>query len=169
MYFTSNHDENSWHGTVYELFGDAAENFAALTSTFRSMPLIYGGQEAGLDQRLAFFDKDQIIWQPDTFATIYKTLFRLKRHNKALWNGTAGGILQRVTSTDNPSIIAFIREKEDDKVFEVFNLTDEEKTFTLQGTLYVGNYRDAFTNDSVLFSENTQMTLPAWGYKVYED
>ncbi|HSP87612.1 MAG TPA: alpha-amylase family glycosyl hydrolase [Ignavibacteriaceae bacterium] len=168
MYFTSNHDENSWHGTVYELFGDAAENFAVLTSTFRSMPLIYGGQEAGLDQRLAFFDKDEIIWRPDPFASIYKTLFHLKRQNKALWNGTAGGLLQRVTSTDNPSIIAFIRQKEEDKVFEIFNLTDSVKTFTLQGTLYVGNYRDAFTNDSVLFIENTQMTLPAWGYKVYE-
>ncbi len=79
MYFTSNHDENSWYGTVYEDFGDAAEIFAVLTSIFRSMPLIYSGQEAGLDHRLAFFDKDEITWQPHPFEQIYSTLLYLKK------------------------------------------------------------------------------------------
>lgn len=168
MYFTSNHDENSSYGTVYEQFGDAAQEFAVLTTTYRSMPLIYSGQEAGLNHRLQFFEKDEIIWKPDTLAFVYSTLLHLKKENKALWNGSAGGQLQRVTTTDNPSIFAFIREKDKDKVFEIFNLTDEEKTFTLQGTLYIGKYRDVFINDSVSFEENTEMTLPNWGYKVYE-
>ena len=168
MYFTSNHDENSWHGTVYELFGEAAENFAVLISTFRSMPLIYSGQEAGLNHRLAFFDKDEIIWQPHPFAQMYKTLFQLKRENKALWHGSAGGTLQRVLTTDNPSIFAFIREKDNHRVFEIFNCTDDERTFILQGNLYTGYYRDSFTNDSVYFFENAEVTLPAWDYKVYE-
>ncbi|MDO8548554.1 MAG: alpha-amylase family glycosyl hydrolase [Ignavibacteria bacterium] len=168
MYFTSNHDENSWYGTVYELFGDAAEVFAVFTSTFRSMPLIYSGQEAGLNKRLLFFDKDEIIWQPHPFAEMYRTLFHLKRENKALWNGNDGGQLQRVLTTNNPAIFAFIREKENHKVFEILNLTGQEKTVTLEGTLYPGNYRDAFTDDSILFSENAEVTLPAWDYKVYE-
>jgi glycosidase len=98
MYFTSNHDENSWYGTVFEQFGDAAEIFAVLTSTLRSMPLIYSGQEAGLNQRLAFFDKDQIIWQFHPFGEIYKSLLHLKKKNKALWNGADGGQLQRITT-----------------------------------------------------------------------
>ena len=168
LYFTSNHDENSWHGTVYEMFGNAAEVFAVLTSTFRSMPLIYGGQEAGLNHRLAFFYKDQIIWQPSPFADLYKRLFQLKKYNKALWNGAAGGQLQRVTTTNNPAIFSFVRQKDDDKVFAILNLTNQQQTFTLQGTLYPGTYRDVFTDDSVSFSENAEVTLPAWGYKVYE-
>ncbi len=168
MYFTSNHDENSWYGTVFEQFGNAAEVFAVLTSTFRSMPLIYSGQEAGLNKRLLFFDKDEIIWQPHPFAEMYSTLFHLKRENKALWNGSEGGQLQRITTTNNPAIFAFIRDKDNSKVFEILNLTDQEKTVTLQGTLYTGNYRDVFTGDSILFNENTEITLPAWGYEVYE-
>jgi 1,4-alpha-glucan branching enzyme len=168
MYFTSNHDDNSWDGTVYEQFGDAAQEFAVLTTTFRSMSLIYSGQEAGLNHRLLFFDKDEIIWKPDTMAYIYNTLLNLKKENKALWNGSYGGQLQRVTTTDNASILAFVREKENDKVFEVFNLTDQEKTFTLQGTLYPGKYMDVFTYDSVSFYENTEMILSGWAYKVYE-
>jgi 1,4-alpha-glucan branching enzyme len=168
MYFTSNHDENSWFGTDFEQFGDATEEFIVLTSTFRSMPLIYSGEEAGLNHRLLFFDKDEIIWQPHPFANIYSTLFNLKKANKALWNGDEGGQLQRITTTNNPSIFAFLREKQDCRVFEIFNLTNQEKTFTLQGNLYTGSYRDAFSNDSVYFSQNTYMTLPAWGYRVYE-
>jgi glycosidase len=168
MYFTSNHDENSWEGTVFERFGDAAEVFAVLTSTFRSMPLIYGGQEAGLNHRLLFFDKDEITWQAHPFAEMYRSLLHLKKENKALWNGDDGGQLQRVLTSDNPAIFSFVREKEDDKVFALFNITDSEKTFTLQGNLYTGNYRNIITGDSVLFDENAEVTLPAWGYKVYE-
>jgi hypothetical protein len=132
------------------------------------MPLIYSGEEAGLNQRLLFFDKDEIIWQPHPFADIYSTLFNLKKVSKALWNGESGGQLQRVLTTNNPSIFAFIREKENHKVIGIFNLTNQEKTFTLQGNLYTGSYRDAFTNDSVYFSENTEMTLLPWDYRVYE-
>jgi 1,4-alpha-glucan branching enzyme len=168
MYFTSNHDENSWYGTDFEQFGDATEQFIVLTSTFRSMPLIYGGEEAGLNHRLLFFDKDEITWQTHPFADIYSKLFNLKKKNKALWNGDEGGQLQRISTTNNPSIFAFIREKQNCKVFEIFNLTDQEKTFNLQGGLYAGSYRNAFSNDSVYFSENTNMTLPSWGYRVYE-
>ena len=86
-----------------------------------------------------FFDKDEIIWQQHPFAEIYKALFNLKKLNKALWNGNDGEQLLRVTTTDNPSVLAFVREKENCKVFEIFNLTGEEKTFTLQGNLYTGN------------------------------
>lgn len=168
MYFTSNHDENSWYGTVFEQFGNAAEAFLVLTSTYRSMPLIYSGEEAGLNQRLLFFDKEEIIWQPHPFADIYSTLFNLKKVNKALWNGESGGQLQRILTTNNPAIFAFIREKENCRVFEVFNLTNQEKTFTLQGNSFTGSYRDAFTNDSVYFYENTEMTLLPWDYRVYE-
>jgi len=168
MYFTSNHDENSWYGTDFEQFGDATEEFIVLTSSFRSMPLIYSGEEVGLNHRLLFFDKDEITWQPHPFANIYSALFNLKKVNKALWNGDDGGQLQRILTTNNPAIFAFIREKENCRVFEIFNLTSTEQTFTLEGTDFAGNYRNAFGSDSVYFSGNDVVTLPAWGYDVYE-
>jgi glycosidase len=168
MYFTSNHDENSWYGTVLEEFGDAAEIFAVFTATFRSMPLIYSGQEAGLDHRLLFFDKDEITWQQHPFTEVYTKLLNLKKENKALWNGAAGGQLQRITTTNNPAIFAFLREKENCKAFAVFNLTSTEQTVTLNGNLYAGKYRDVFGEDSILFNENEEITLPAWGYQLYE-
>ncbi len=47
MYFTSNHDENSWNKADFATMpGDVHAPFAVLTQTLkRSVPLIYGGQE----------------------------------------------------------------------------------------------------------------------------
>jgi glycosidase len=72
MIFTTNHDENSWNGTTKERLGDAKNTFAALTYFLPGMPLIYSGQEAGLDKRLKFFDKDEIDWSDLSNAALYK-------------------------------------------------------------------------------------------------
>ena len=168
MYFTSNHDENSWHGTVFEQFGAAAEIFAVLTGTINSMQLIYGGQEAGLNKRLLFFDKDQIIWQPHPFANIYRTLLHLKRENRALWNGSRGGLPQRVSTTNTQRIFAFVREKGDNKIFAVFNLGAGFNGATLLDTLYYGTYRDVFSGDTVTFGQSTNVTMPGWEYHIYQ-
>ena len=169
LYFTSNHDENSWNGTVFERFGDAAENFAALTLTMNSMPLIYGGQEAGLNKRLQFFDKDQIIWNAHPFANVYSTLLHLKRENKALWNGNLGGDAVRVLTNNNPNVFSFIREKENNKIFAVFNLTDTIQNVVPTGTLFLGEYVNVFTSDAITFTENSQIELQPWGYKIFKD
>ncbi|HDP97725.1 MAG TPA: T9SS type A sorting domain-containing protein [bacterium] len=168
MYFTSNHDENSWHGTVFEQFGDAAEPFAVLTATMNGMPLIYSGQEAGLNKRLRFFDKDQIPWQPHPFADMYSTLLQLKKENKALWNGSNGGQFQRVNTTNDQTIFAFVREKENDKIFAVFNFSPGYNGATLLDTLFCGSYTDVFTNDTVSFYQGASITLPGWDYNIYQ-
>jgi len=168
MYFTSNHDENSWYGTVFERFGAAAEAFAVLTVTMNSMPLIYSGQEAGLDHSLAFFDKDEIVWQAHPFENMYSTLFHLKKENRALWNGSNGGLLQRITTTNNSRIFSFVRESEDDKVFAVFNLSASFTGATLIDTLFHGTYADVFSGDTTTFDETTTVTMPAWSYHIYE-
>ncbi len=168
MYFTSNHDENSWFGTDVELFGSAAEQFNVLSLTFRSVPLIYGGQEAGLNHRLKFFDKDEIVWQIHPRSKLYKALLHLKRKNSALWNGVFGGDLNRITTTNDQNIFAFVRQKGDDKVCGIFNLSQSERTFTLTDSGYTGIYRDVFNDSTVSLTKNYEIILPAWGYKVFE-
>lgn len=169
LYFTANHDENSWYGTTRELFGDAAEVFAVLTATVHGMPLIYSGQEAGLDKRLAFFDKDLIPWRDHPNTDLYRTLLELKKENQALWNGEAGGQLQRVMTSNNTYMYAFVREKGDDKIFVAFNLSDTDRTASLSGnTPYKGTWQDVFTEETVVFGDQTSITVPSWGYLVYE-
>ncbi len=63
LYFTSNHDENSWNGTEYEKYGVYAKALAVFSGLYRnSVPLIYSGQEAANKKRLSFFEKDLINW-----------------------------------------------------------------------------------------------------------
>jgi len=168
MQFTSNHDENSWNGTVWERLGDAVETFAVLSFTVPGMPLIYNGQEAGLDERLEFFVKDTIEWQDHELFSFYQSLISLKKRNKALWNGVHGGTLTRVTSTDNISVYAFLREKEEDKVFVILNLSDKPVEVTLKGDKYIGDYMNIFNGENVTFKENAEVSLEPWKYIVCE-
>ncbi|MCB8995614.1 MAG: alpha-amylase, partial [Bacteroidales bacterium] len=81
MEFTSNHDENSWNGTEYERLGDAVKTFAVFTYTIPGMPLIYNGQEACLNKRLLFFEKDTINWIDCDMKDFYTKLNALKAEN----------------------------------------------------------------------------------------
>lgn len=170
LYFTQNHDENSWHGTASELFGDASELFAVLTATFHGMPLIYSGQEAGLEQRLEFFEKDEINWREHPKEDIYSALFHLKRENRALWNGEMGGELQRIPGGNDQDLFVFVREKEGDRVFVALNLSDEEQQVVPSGEedLHHGEWNDVFSDKETTLGEGDSITLPAWGYVVYE-
>lgn len=168
MYFTSNHDDNAWYGTAFEQFGAATETFAVLTATMNSMQLIYGGQEAGLDHRLAFFDKDLINWRDHPFYDIYQTLWHLKKENQALWNGGAGSSLVRVQTDKSADCFAFLREKEEDRVFAIFNLSAAPLTITVSDSNHYGIYRNVFLADTTAFTQDVEMTLSPWGYQVFE-
>ena len=46
LMFLTNHDENSWAGTIDSLMGDSQTDFGTLIFTAQGVPLIYSGQEA---------------------------------------------------------------------------------------------------------------------------
>jgi alpha-amylase len=63
LYFTSNHDENSWNGTEFEKYGCYADVFAIFSFLYpNAVPLIYSGQEIPNLRRLAFFEKESLNW-----------------------------------------------------------------------------------------------------------
>ena len=168
MQFTSNHDENSWNGTEYERFDGGVKTFAVLAATVPGMPLIYSGQEVGMNKRLKFFEKDTIEWKESKMSDFYRELISLKHRNQSLWNGRYGGTLTRITSTNNSSVYAFIRENGDDRIFVVLNLTGEPAVITLKGKLYRGNYREIFSGSDISFRKDESVALQPWDFRVYE-
>jgi len=168
MNFTTNHDENSWNGTTEEMFGEGAQTFAVLTFTIPGMPLIYSGQEAGLNKRLRFFEKDTIDWTNLPYADFYKTLNNLKTRNKALWNGTAGGNMVEITKGQNPNVFAFSREKDGDKVFVLLNLSAEKQIFKIDREMFAGTYSDVFSGEQVTVANQQEFELLPWKYIVLE-
>ncbi len=168
MNFTSNHDENSWNGTVFERLDGAAEISAVFACLIPGMPMIYNGQEAGLNKRLSFFEKDSINWKPSKFGNIYKTLFHEKHVNQAMLNGSKGGKLN-VIKSNNKNIFAFERNKNGDRIVGIFNFTAEEQIFTVGRNVFNDKFNDIFTHKIFKLGKDKRMKLPAWGYKVLSD
>jgi glycosidase len=168
MYFTSNHDENSWQGTEFERMGEAATAMAALSAVLPGMPLIYSGQEAALDKRLRFFEKDTISWdQNQEYADFYKVLLDLKKRNPALWNGNEGGLMELIPVCDS-TILAFTRQKNEHRILAIFNLSPEKKEFKFKGFAYPGNYTEVFTGDEKYIKERAPFSLEPWDFKIFE-
>ena len=121
--FTTNHDKNAWEGTTREQLKDGVNAFAVLTFTLTGMPLIYNGQENGVERRLSFFERDPIAWRADPTADLYRTLARLKRDNWALWNGLRSAPLQVIGPSTTNAVLTFKREANGDRVLVMLNLS----------------------------------------------
>lgn len=166
MQFITNHDENSWNGTEYERMGEAVKTFAVLTFTIPGMPLIYSGQEVGLNKRLEFFKKDEILWKDMNLSSFYQKLTALKHDNQALWNGTSGGKFIAIPTTQK-NVLAFAREKGNNKLVCLFNFSAKEQKFELTDKRITGNYTNYFLGKDFSFKEKNQITLKPWEYQIF--
>ena len=132
MNFVTNHDENSWSGTVKERLGDASEVMLALSYCAPGMPLIYSGQEYDMNKRLRFFEKDTILKIKTKVWPLLVKLGELKNNNKALNGGKNPAAYNKINSSDNKNILIFSREKDGDKITFLANLSNKEVTFTTE-------------------------------------
>ncbi|MCC5922169.1 MAG: alpha-glucosidase C-terminal domain-containing protein [Crocinitomicaceae bacterium] len=168
MQFTSNHDENSWNGTEHERYGDQRLMYAALAATIEGMPLIYSGQEADFNRRLKFFDKDEIDWSDFSLVPFYTKLFQLNKNNQALWNGEHGGQVRFESSSDEPNVLVFVREKNGDKVVGLFNFSSEAQEYVVTKEFTTGNYKSLFEDDKSVTIERAQiLSLQPYEFQIY--
>ena len=170
MTFTSNHDENSWNGTVFERLGDGTKAFAVLSYTIPGFPLIYNGQEAGLKKRLEFFEKDQIDWnQGSEYAELYTKLNQIKKNNPALWNASYGGTMQPIDINIPLEVLAFTREKDDNIILVYINITDEQQHVIVSSPEAYGNFKDLLSGDEMVINETTALDIEPWSYYILEE
>ncbi len=170
MNFTDNHDKNSWEGTPQENFGDALKAAIVLSATFDGIPLVYSGQEAGLDRSLAFFEKDPIEWKNHDNASLYASIFALKHRNQALWNGIHGGEMIRIMNDHMDQILSFVREKNGQKVIVFINLSKDTVLVQLDTSYDSGTYTNLFTGQSVDVQNTMIVDMAPWDYLIlYKD
>ncbi|MBT0810586.1 alpha-amylase [Litoribacter ruber] len=162
MNFLTNHDENTWKGTIDSLLGPAHEAMAVLIHTIPGMPLIYSGQEANITQRLEFFERDPIDWGHYEKADFYTQLNALKHQNKALWNGEHGGSFKRLPNSKSEGIYAFERKKDRNRVITIVNLSDREMTYEF--TDNKEGLKDYFSPGASEIGSSIKMQ--PWGYRV---
>ena len=139
LYFTTNHDENSWNGTEFEKYGVYANALAVFDFVFPgSVPLIYGGQEIPNHKRLSFFDKDEIVWnEHPELQNFYTQLVAFRK------NCTASDTLSWIES--QPGLLAFRRGDEPSFIYLFINLGKEQKPVAIPSS-DSHSYREVLNN-----------------------
>lgn len=166
MYFTSNHDENSWNHADFGSFpGDVHAPFAVFTQTMKnSVPLIYSGQEEPVLRALKFFDKDPISFEKFQRENFYKTLLALRKRNAAL---AADASFKKADIGDERTIYAYTREKGNKKILVILNLSDKEQVIAIKNQSLTGNVFNVFEEEQEVLTSNERKMKP-WGYEIYE-
>lgn len=161
MNFVTNHDENSWSGTIKERMKGAAPLMTAFSYTIPGMPLIYSGMEYDMDHRLKFFEKDSIPKTKKEMWPLLEKLGQLKNTNPAL-NGGKDPASYKNLETTNDKVLAFQRSKNDVTVTFVGNFSDKEQSLNPP---LKGNFTDYITNESIEMNDKV-LVLKPWEYKI---
>jgi len=171
LWFTTNHDENSWNGTEYEKYGDMAKALVVFSFTWNGMPMIYSGQELPNKKRLKFFDKDPIEWNGKyELHDFYKTLLELKKNNPALRAADPSVRTHIVHTTADKNVFAFLRKNGNKEVLIFINFSNTAIFFSYQDKDISGVYRDVFYKKDVdlTLTGKNQLELEPWSYMVFE-
>jgi len=166
MNFITNHDENSWNGTVKERMGNAQDAMLAFQYIIPGMPLIYSGQEYGMEKRLKFFEKDSI---PKTKGRVWeqmKKLGEIKATNPALHGGINAANYKRLSSNDDKKIFAIERSKDGSQIFFIANLSKEPVKAKISGMS--GAYRDLMSGTTVNIKQEKLTDMGSFAYLLLE-
>jgi glycosidase len=164
LFFTSNHDENSWNGTEYEKYREAALPFAVLTCTWNGIPLIYSGQELPNNKRLKFFDKDPIDWkQKPALHEFYKTLLNLR----TAFGEEATTTLMLNTEPDS-RLLAFLKMSRLKQILVLLNMGPHQQKPELSEAAVFGSYREVFTAKNYEAPSINNIMMEPWSYLVFE-
>ena len=166
MYFTSNHDENSWNKADYGTMPGASHApFAVLTQTLpRSIPEIYSGQEEPFLDSISFFYKDTITFHNYTRAKFYSTLLYLRKEHAAL---AANASFKKIKTTNDDAVYAFERMNGNDKIVVIVNLSGTAKSVSIEDTDISSNAINILTQKKEKLINNVPLHLDAWGYSIY--
>jgi hypothetical protein len=167
MYFTSNHDENSWNGSELERMGaNHLPAFVLSATAQNSMPLLYTGQEVSMRKRLRFFEKDTVNWQGPSLARFYATVFALKHAQPALANGPWGARQTTLRTDGGGRVYAFTRTRDTNTVLVAVNFGDRPVSARYSELATAGAYMDWFSKTQVTLGRAGTIQIPAHGYRV---
>jgi len=167
MYFTSNHDENSWQGTEFERMGaNHLPAFVLAATAQNGMPLLYTGQEVSLNKRLRFFEKDTVDWNGTSLAGFYRSMLELKHGQEALANGAAGGPQTTLKTSGGDRVYAYTRTRGSSAVLVALNFGDAAARAAYEALPAPGTYTDWLDKSRLTLASSGTLDIPAHGYRV---
>ena len=180
--FLDNHDKNAYEGTIRTHFSE--ENlplFFAMIYTIPGVPMIYTGDEIGLDHALEFMDRDPVDW--DSTGISYReqlaALAKIRSNNPALYSGNYGGQIEYINVGESDKyIFTFSREKDGNKIKCIFNCTNKEREVDLSSwltgneTVLMHGIADNLNWEEYPISDDglsSSATLAAWEFYIVKE
>lgn len=162
LYFTTNHDENSWNGTEFEKFGIYADAITIFNFMYPyAVPLIYSGQEIPNRKRLLFFDKDEIQWDVHLEKeSLYSILIEFRKNRKE--NSTINFFDQ-----DN-NLFGFKSGVGVGAMIMVLNLDKNDINFNPKNEEEYGLYNNIFNAALITINADFNIELKPGGYILLE-
>jgi len=148
----------------------------AVLYTLPGTPLVYSGDEIGLDHNIAFMERDPIDWESADvdYRPLLAELAAIRKGNPALYSGNYGGAV-RYTDIDRRAILAFSRQVDGNSIYCLFNLTGEEisadLTFFHDGTgtvLLHGAGADVLEMEDSANVPSGTVTLQPWEFWIIQ-
>lgn len=163
LFFTSNHDENSWNGTEYEKYGKLAKAFAVFSFTWLGTPLVYSGQEIPNKKRLKFFEKDEIDWNTEiSLNEFYSKLSALHKTELVLKGETF------ILPASN-NVMAFMRRYNNQTLLVLLNLTQHDRVnFRATHEWLTGNFVNVMSGMQFSFNGSCNFELMNGEYLIYK-
>jgi glycosidase len=161
--FTTNHDETAWDAPPPQLFGGVQGALAAsvITMYMGGVPLLYNGQEVGLDVNLPFFSNYPIDWSLNPgMAAEYRRLIQLYKSSDALKKG-------QLATFPDPNIVAYQRTRDSETVVVVVNVKNEVKDWPVPAALQNSSWKNALTGEAKTLQASE--TLPPYGYFILKN
>jgi glycosidase len=162
MRFTTNHDETMWDAPPPELFDGIEGSKAAfvLASTMPGAPLVYNGQELGVEDAVSFFARTPYDWsQRSSLRDFYRTHLSFYRDSPALQDGRL-----EVLTPDAEDVLVYTRSAADEELLLAVNVRDEAATVDVpaeyaDATLVHATSGETFTGET--------MELGPYGYRLF--
>jgi glycosidase len=168
LFFTANHDENTWNGTEYDKYGNLAKAFTVLDHTVNGIPLIYSGQEIPNKKRLEFFEKDSLQWtEKPELHTFYKTLVSLRHHSGAI-SATGKNEFAFFHEGNQKNLLSYSITKDESTVLVFLNLGKYFSAQDYDCESFSGNYKNIFTGEILNIQDKYYSEMDSGGYTVLE-
>ena len=159
LFFTANHDENSWNGTEFEKYGHYVKALTLFNFLYPfSVPLIYSGQEIPNLKRLLFFEKDPIQWNHELpYESFYKKIIDIR---KSIHKDDFLEFLDK-----GEGVLSFRRGRGSGSMIVMINLGNTE--FVNSSNDLNGEFQEIINNSTSILHSNYGIRLKPSEYAVF--
>ncbi len=143
--FITNHDETAYDAPPPTLFNsiEGSKAAAAGLMSLPGVPLLYNGQEVGVNENLDFFEDNTIDWDANPeLREWYRNYLNVRQSSEALVHGTTTWLLP-----GEPDALVYSRETPDETVIVMVNVRNANTVIRFPSFLHGAAYEDLLTGD----------------------